>query len=61
MNPKQIRVPRDCTNDEVVALFGPTVGKNGHHYTECKDEKLIARIENLWMSHFASNGSRFCL
>lgn len=49
MNPKHIRVPRDCTNDEVVALFGPTVGKNGHHYTECKDEKLIARIENLWM------------
>ena len=49
LNPKQVRVPRDCTHEEVMKLFGPRDTKNGHQYVDCKDEKLIARIENLWM------------
>ena len=49
LNPNQVRVPRDITNEEVGSVFGPSENKNGYCYLEYKDEKLIARIENLWM------------
>jgi hypothetical protein len=49
MNPKQVRCPRDCSEHDVLALFGPYVGKNGHNYMCCGDEELILYIEWLWM------------
>lgn len=49
MNPKQVRCPRDCEEKDVLALFGPYVGKNGHNYMCCGDEELITYIEQLWM------------
>jgi hypothetical protein len=52
MNPKQVRCPRDCEERDVMALFGPYVGKNGHHYMCCGDEELITYIEWLWMIIF---------
>jgi hypothetical protein len=30
MNPKQVRCPRDFSEQDVLALFGPYVEKNGH-------------------------------
>jgi len=49
LNSKPVRVPRDCTKEEVTKLFNPVVNNNGHHYMECGDSKPIAKIENLWM------------
>jgi hypothetical protein len=30
MSPKQIKLPRDCTKEEIEKCFGPIVNKNGH-------------------------------
>jgi hypothetical protein len=32
MNPNLVRCPRDCSEKDVLALFGPYVRKNGHNY-----------------------------
>jgi len=47
LNPKQIKVPRDYTKEEIIKLFSLVVNKNGHHYTSYVDPKLMAKIENL--------------
>lgn len=47
LNPKQIRVPRDYTEEEIIKLFDPITNKNGHRYIGYVDPKLIAKIENL--------------
>jgi hypothetical protein len=49
MNPKLVRCPRDCSEKDVVALFGPYVGKNGLNYMACGDEELVTYVERLWM------------
>jgi hypothetical protein len=40
-------VSEDYTKEDIVKVFGPIMNKNGHHYMECADPKLIAKIENL--------------
>ena len=49
MNPKQVKCPKDCEEKDVLALFVPYVGKNGHNYMHYGDEELIMYIEQLWM------------
>lgn len=49
LNPKQVRVPRYYTKEKFTKLFSRVVNKNGHHYMECGNPKLITNIENLWM------------
>jgi hypothetical protein len=47
LNPRQIKLPRYCTKEEVEKLFGPIINKNGHHYMECIDPKILTRVERL--------------
>ncbi len=35
LNPRQIKLLRYCTKEEVEKLFGSIVNKNGHQYMEC--------------------------
>jgi hypothetical protein len=49
LNPRHIRLPRDCTKEEIEKLFGPIVSKNGHHDMECTNPKILAQVERLWM------------
>ncbi len=49
LSPKQIRIPKDCTKEEIEKCFGPIVNKNGYRYTECSNLEFIATIEKLWM------------
>jgi hypothetical protein len=49
MNPKQVRCPQDYSEADVLVVFGPYVGKNGHNYMFSGDEELITYIELLWM------------
>jgi hypothetical protein len=44
-----LSIGKDCTKEEVQALFGPYNTKNGYCYYFSDDEKFIANIENLWM------------
>ncbi len=49
LNLRHIRMPRDCTKEEVEKLFGPVVNKNGDCYMECTNPKILAQVERLWM------------
>jgi hypothetical protein len=49
MNPKQIKIPKDCMKKEIEKCFGLVVNKNGHKYIECLDPELITKVEKLWM------------
>jgi len=40
MSPKQIRLLKDCTKEEIEKCFGPIVNKNGHQYIKCLNPKL---------------------
>ncbi len=47
--PKHLKVGRDLLEEEVEALFGPSMNKNGYQYCHTNDEELIAIIEYLFM------------
>ncbi len=49
LNLRHIKLPRDCTKEEVEKLFGPIVNKNGDCYMECTNPKIFAQVERLWM------------
>ncbi len=51
LSPKQIRIPKDCTKEEIEKCFGPIVNKNMYYYTECLDPKLIAMIKKTLDDH----------
>ncbi len=48
-SPKCLKIGKDYTEAEVVELFGPCINKNGYRYYFLDDEKLIAKVEALWM------------
>jgi hypothetical protein len=41
-------MPKYYIKKEIEKLVG-LVNKNGHHYIDCSDPKLIAKVERLWM------------
>jgi hypothetical protein len=47
--PKHLKVRRDFLEEEVEALFGPSMNMNGYSYCHTNDEEVIARVENLFM------------
>jgi hypothetical protein len=47
LSPKQIRIPKDCIKEEIENCFSPIVNKNGYHYIEYLDPKLIVMIKKL--------------
>jgi hypothetical protein len=49
MSPKQIRIPKNYTKEEIEKLFGLVVNKNGHRYTKRSYPELIVKVERLWM------------
>jgi hypothetical protein len=49
LNPKQIRIPKDCIKEEIEKCFAPIMNKNGHCYIKCSNLEFIAMIEKLWM------------
>jgi hypothetical protein len=47
--PDQVRVSKQVTVEECERIFGPVVGtRKKFRYTECKDQRLRAKIEKLW-------------
>jgi len=44
LSPKQIKIPKDCTKEEIEKCFGLIVNKNGYRYIECSNPKLIAML-----------------
>jgi hypothetical protein len=48
--PKHLKVGRDFLEEEVKALFGPSINRNGYQYCHTNDEELISRIENSFMA-----------
>jgi hypothetical protein len=47
MSPKQIRLLRDCSKEEIEKCFGLVVNKNEHQYTKCLSPKLIVKVQKL--------------
>ncbi len=47
--PKHLKIARDFLEEEVEALFGPSIIMNKYRYCHINDDELIARIENLFM------------
>jgi predicted flavoprotein YhiN len=47
LNPKQTKVLKDYTKEEIIKLFGPITIKNGHYYIGYVDPKLVEKIKNL--------------
>ncbi len=47
MSPQQIRLPRDCTKEEIKKCFGLVVNKNRHQYIKCLNLELITKVERL--------------
>jgi len=44
---KQIKIPKDCTKEDIEFFFGPIENKNRYHYTKCLDLELNAMIKKL--------------
>jgi len=49
MNLKHIRLPKDCTKEEIEKCFGLVVNKNRHRYKKCLDLEFIVKVQWLWM------------
>jgi len=49
INPKQVKVFKDITLEEVNKIFKPIVNKNGYSYVHNKDPNFIHKVETLWM------------
>jgi hypothetical protein len=46
---KNLRIGKKVVESEVEAFFGPCIFKNGYKYFFSDDEKLISKVETLWM------------
>jgi hypothetical protein len=47
--PDQVQVSKQVKVEECEQIFGPVVGaRKKFRYTECKDQRLCAKIEKLW-------------
>ncbi len=49
LSPKQIRIPRDITMEDIHKYFGPVHNKNGYSYVFSEDLEVIAKVKGLWM------------
>ncbi len=49
ISPKHIKIPKDCTKEEIEIFYGLIVNKKGHHHTKCSNLELIVKVERLWM------------
>lgn len=49
LTPKHLKVGRDLLEEEVEALFGTSMNKNGYQYWHTNDEEMITIVENLFM------------
>lgn len=47
--PKSLKEGVDYSEEEMVAFYGPMIGKSNYRYTDCSDESVLARTEFLWM------------
>jgi hypothetical protein len=47
--PKHLKIGKNYTKAKVVELFGPYINNNGYMYCFSDDEKLITKVEVLWM------------
>ena len=47
--PKSLKEGVDYTEEEMVAFYGPIIGKCNYRYTDSTDEAVLARTEFLWM------------
>jgi hypothetical protein len=49
-SPKHLKVGRDFQEEEMEAIFGRVISKNGYRYCHTNDEVLIAKVKTLWMT-----------
>ncbi len=47
--PKHLKIGKYCIEVKVVELFGPCINNNEYKYCFSNDEKLIAKVERLWV------------